>query len=310
MVREENRLMEKSRSMYSQDVPSNAFGKSERKPELIVTLNPGDPIPVHGSLAVPVEPFAAGFPQAFTVEDWRKLRLRTIEEGRKLYALLPGFVMEEDLDALEQLLLSLHDADGLYYGDEAVLMAARKTGYDGLMIFQPDTLICSSADVQAVKSMGADVVSLAHELSLEEVLAIAGKTDGLEVQIHGYYPVLSSRRKLLTAYGRTIGSSVIGEGQFSLQETTRPNRIPVLEQESGTVLFSPEPVQSLGQLPALLDAGIDRLRIDTRFLEPSDRNAALTAYQAVIDGGVAGMQLPGSDRTWRQQSAKTKEETQ
>lgn len=189
-------------------------------------------------------------------------------------------------------------------------MAARKTGYDGLMIFQPDTLICSSADVQAVKSMGADVVSLAHELSLEEVLAIAGKTDGLEVQIHGYYPVLSSRRKLLTAYGRTIGSSVIGEGQFSLQETTRPNRILVLEQQSGTVLFSPEPVQSLRQLPALLDAGIDRLRIDSRFLEPSDRNAALTAYQAVIDGGVAGMQLPGSDRTWRQQSVKTKEETQ
>ena len=210
MVREENRLMEKSRSMDSQGVPSNAFGKSERKPELIVTLNPGDPIPVHGSLAVPVEPFAAGFPQAFTVEDWRKLRLRTIEEGRKLYALLPGFVMEEDLDALEQLLLSLHDADGLYYGDEAVLMAARKTGYDGLMIFQPDTLICSSADVQAVKSMGADVVSLAHELSLEEVLAIAGRTDGLEVQIHGYYPVLSSRRKLLTAYGRTIGDRKSG----------------------------------------------------------------------------------------------------
>jgi len=32
--------------------------------------------------------------------------------------------------------------------------------------------------------------------------------------------------------------------------------------------------------------------------------------KAVIDGGVAGMQLPGSDRTWRQQSVKTKEETQ
>ncbi|WP_289221368.1 U32 family peptidase, partial [Faecalibaculum rodentium] len=197
-----------------------------------------------------------------------------------------------------------------HYGDEAVLMAARKTGYDGLMIFQPDTLICSSADVQAVKSMGADVVSLAHELSLEEVLAIAGKTDGLEVQIHGYYPVLSSRRKLLTAYGRTIGSSVIGEGQFSLQETTRPNRIPVLEQQSGTVLFSPEPVQSLRQLPALLDAGIDRLRIDSRFLEPSDRNAALITYLTLINGGLAPDRLSGSDRTWRQQSVKTKEETQ
>ena len=284
------------------------------KPELIVTLNKGDPVPETGSLAIPMEPFAAGFDRPFSVSDWKKLRQTTARRNQKLYVMFPGFVLEDQLEELTQLVAEIQDADGLYYGDEAVFMAAAQAGFGGTLIFQPDTLICSSADANAVRSMGADCVSLAHELSLEEVCRIAAHADGLEVQVQGYYPVLTSRRKLLSAYGEETRNMEIHEGLYQLQESTRDSFLPILEQKSGTVLFTPVPVQSLRQIPALLEAGISRFRLDSRFMDPEIRNLAIAACQAVLNGQdwrpvLDGKHLPGSDDIWGKETVKTKEET-
>lgn len=283
--------------------------KQNGSPELILVLNQPDPLRRDVSLAVPIAPFAQGYPAPFQAEEWPALRQTTRNSGQKLYAMLPGFIMEEQLPALDSLIRQLLDADGIYYGDEAVYMAAKAAGYEGLLIFQPDTLVCSSADVKTLQRMGADVVSLAHELSLEEVLQIVGKTGGLEIQIQGYYPVLTSRRRLSSAYGQETGNPRIGPGVFELQESTRSSWITVLEQEAGTVLFSPEAVSSLKQLPQLQAAGIDRMRIDSRFLTPEQRDRTVALCQAVLQGKAAEDDCIGSDAIWHRQSVKTKGES-
>lgn len=276
--------------------------------ELIVTLNAGDPIPELASIAVPLAPFAQGFERPYSLNDWQDLRAATRQTDQRLYAMIPGFVMEEQIPELEELLDQVQDADGIYYGDEAVLLSAEEKGYSGLLIFQPDTLVCSSADVNAIQQMGTPVVCLAHELSLDEVLSIAEHCGGLEVQIHGWYPVLTSRRKLLNAYAQETGCPTTGPGRFDLQESTRSSLLPVLEDEAGTVLFSPEAVNSTDQIGFLQDAGIRRFRIDSRFLSVRERDEAIQVYRNLIYGR-PGKELPGSQEIWGRKSVKTKGES-
>ncbi len=176
--------------------------------------------------------------------------------GMKLYINMLKLFMEEEMPLLDQFMETLRriEPDGIYYADEGVYESAEKYGLCGKLIYQPETLVTSTPDVRFYFDLGVQSVSLAHELSLDEILHIAKSEPAIEVLIHGYFSILYSRRPLVTNYLHHIGKEKEKDA-FSIVEQTRKEPMPIIEDETGTHVFSSVPINSYAQIRHLYEAG-------------------------------------------------------
>ena len=123
----------------------------------------------------------------------------------------------------------------------------------------------------------------------------------VEVLISGYFSILYSRRPLLTNYKNQIHSNQIQtDRMYTLIESTRTARMPILEDRFGTTIYSEAPIQSFKELPILKEHGLSRFRIDSLFFDDEWTIQVLQAYKTKGD-------LPGSNR-WYYQKTMTKKE--
>lgn len=228
----------------------------------------------------------------------------------KLYINLLRMVMDEDIPYIHQLLMTCKelDVDGIYYADEGVFFEAKEIGFENHLIYQPETLVTSSHDVSFYLGLGIQSVSLAHELSLDEILSIAKVNKNIEILIHGYFSILYSRRSLVSNYLNAINKkNVETKKRYDLIEQTRTDRMPILEDESGTHIFSECPIQSLNQIEELENAGITRFRIDSIFFDDDWTCEILDLYQLALTGILVDDD-ESSDRWYYQETIKKKED--
>lgn len=222
--------------------------------------------------------------------------------GLELYVNALKLMMEEDLAKASELLRLCRDLNvaGIYIADEGWIYLAQQISYQDHLIYQPETLITNHQDVQFYLDQGCKAVSLAHELSLEEIERIS-KVPGIEVLIHGHYSILYSRRPLVTNYCKAIGKKELHLKNLSIIESTRSDRMPIVEDTTGTHIFSAQPIQSLNQLEQMKQMGIQRFRIDSIFYDDNWTLGVLHAYQ---NNG----KLDGSDAWYSQKSILKKED--
>lgn len=214
------------------------------------------------------------------LDDLPKWIQRCKELDLKLFINCLAFCMEEELDLLRSTLYLLQDVDGIYYADEGVLYEALQLGMEDKLIYQPETLVASSADVSFYLEQGIQSVSLAHELSIEEIVSIAKETPNVEVLVSGYFSILYSRRPLITNYLNAIGSNVSYDGKpLELIEKTRMDRMPIVEDEKGTHVYSHCPIASFEEFEQLQEVGITRFRIDSIFLDDAYTCDIVKAYK-------------------------------
>lgn len=225
------------------------------------------------------------------------------EQGVLLYVNLLKMMMDEDLESVNSSLRVCKEVgvDGFYFADEGVLQIAKELDYERAGIYQPETLVANHLDAKFYMDQGIQAVSLAHELSLEEIHKIS-KTSGLEVLINGYFSILYSRRPLVTNY---LKQEKINKDQtsyhYDLIEQTRTDRMPIIQDETGTHIFSEQPIQSKAELDALQSFGISRFRIDSLFFNDEWTLSILNAYKG-------NEPMPGSDHWYHEQTIRKKEE--
>lgn len=241
------------------------------------------------------------------LKDWKNECRRLDME---LYINLTKFIMEEEIEELKNTLSFLKqvDVDGIYYGDEAVYYEAKQIGLENRLIYQPETLVTSFADVSFYEKLSLKAVSLAHELSLDEILMIASRSSLVEVLIHGYFSILYSRRPLVDNYLHHIDKEYSTQ-HYELIESTREERMPILQDNEGTYIFSSHPLQSFHELLALKEAGIRRFRIDSIFMEEEEVLQAAKAYRSILDQhqDPETISLKGSNRWYKEKTIKKKE---
>ncbi len=230
--------------------------------------------------------------------------------GLKLYINLLRMVMDEDLVSIRHLLTIFKklNIDGIYYADEGIFFEAKEIGMEDKLIYQPETLVTSSNDVNFYLNLGIQSVSLAHELSLEEILSIAKVNNNVEILVHGYFSILYSRRPLITNYLSAIQKNDVDSSlRYDLIEQTRNERMPILEDESGTHIFSEYPIQSLNQIQDMVDLGISRFRIDSIFFDDAWACEILELYNLALNGTLIADD-ESSDRWYHQETIKKKED--
>ena len=153
--------------------------------------------------------------------------------------------------------------------------------------------------------LGAKRVVLARELSLAEIAEIRAKTPPeleIETFCHGAMCVSYSGRCLLSNYmtGRDSNRGACAQPcryQYALMEEKRPGEyFPVFEDEKGTYILNSRDMCMIDHLDAVLDAGIDCLKIEGRAKSGYYAAIVTGAYRHVLDDVAAGRPV---DPVWR-----------
>lgn len=153
--------------------------------------------------------------------------------------------------------------------------------------------------------LGAGRVVLARELSLDEIREIRDKTPPaleLEAFAHGSMCVSYSGRCLLSNYmtGRDANRGACAQPcryQYALMEEKRPGEyFPVYEENGETFIMNSRDLCMIDHIPALLDAGLDSLKIEGRAKSAYYAAIITGAYRHAVDAALAGQPLDGA---WR-----------
>ncbi|MDO4466822.1 MAG: U32 family peptidase [Bacillota bacterium] len=222
--------------------------------------------------------------------------------GLKLFINAVKLFMEDEMDFVKEALsvCKEEDVDGIYFSDEGLLWEAKLLGLENKCIYQPETLVANHNDVKFYLEQGVQSVSLAHELSLEEIQKIASYTSNVEVLIHGYFSICYSRRPLVKNYLDAIGSEAPIK-KYDLIESTRSGRMPIVQDENGTHVYSEKPMSSIEELDVLKSAGIQRFRVDSIFKNDDWAVSVLNMYKHKLED------TEGSSHLYHQETILKKE---
>src|SRR3954465_15614553 len=228
--------------------------------------------------------------------------MRTLHRrGVKGFVTFNILVFEHELKAAAKTLAAIAEAgaDAIIVQDLGVLKMAREIAPD-LEIHGSTQMSITSADgVRLAQSLGAARVTLARELSLDEVRAIRAQTDcELEIFVHG---------ALCVAYsGQCFSSEAWGGRSANRGQCAQACRLPYElivdggQQPLGDAryLLSPGDLYALQQVPEIVDIGIASLKIEGRYKDADYVALATRAYRDAVDDAWEGRERridPGMD---------------
>ena len=211
--------------------------------------------------------------------------------GVKGFVTFNTLVFEHEWDEAGRVLASIAEAgaDAIIVQDVGILKLARAVA-PGLEIHASTQMSVTNADgVKLAQSLGASRVTLARELSLDEVRAIRAATDcELEIFVHG---------ALCVAYsGQCFSSEAWGGRSANRGQCAQACRLPYEMMVDGQpkpladarYLLSPGDLYALEQIPEIIGIGIAAIKIEGRYKD-SDYVALTTrAYRQAVDDAWAG----------------------
>ncbi|MGL5541131.1 MAG: peptidase U32 family protein [Erysipelotrichaceae bacterium] len=220
--------------------------------------------------------------------------VKTIHEaGLQAYLLMNKIYVEDELDDLRSTLAALQNVplDGIYFGDLGLAYEASLLNMSEKLIYNPDTLITNSQDVSFYLDAGFQLVTLSKEITYDSMQQIAQKNPGrVEVIIHGRLNMMHSKRPLLTNYDAFLNHELHLEhySDLTLMEENRDERMPIIEDEFGTHVFTGFSLASFKEINGLLASGVDHVRIENQFMTLEEQLETIDAYHQVINKEVDG----------------------
>ena len=215
--------------------------------------------------------------------------------GKKGYVTLNIYPFSDEYDRITDIAGKLDDmgADAFIISDLGVLMELKKQGLRAPIHISTQANTTSYQTVMAYKEFGAKRVNLARELSLDRIKEIQVKTKGhieTEVFIHGAVCFSYSGRCAVSDY-LTGHRANHGEckhpcrWRYYLMEETRPGEyMPVFEDERGLYLFNSKDLALFEFIPALMEAGVDAIKIEGRMKTIHYIATVVSFYRQVLDG--------------------------
>ncbi len=226
----------------------------------------------------------------FIISDFPALKALCAEFNAKSYLALNTIVYDSELKKMAQTVAAAKKVgfDAVICSDMAVVDACRKAD----MPFHISTQ-ASVSNYSAVKfyaGLGAKMIVLARELTLEQVRHITGKikADGLDVRIecfvHGAMCVAVSGRCFMSqeVFGRSANRGQCVQPCRRQYIITDPEENEELEIGTDYVM-SPKDLCAIEFLDVLIDAGISGFKIEGRSRSPEYVNTVTAAYRKAID---------------------------
>ncbi|MGM0900172.1 MAG: peptidase U32 family protein [Bacillota bacterium] len=267
-----------------------------KKPELLVTpTKVEDILPLieagADAFIIGEQKFGLRLAGEFNTDDVKKTIELAHSKGKKVYVAMNAIFHNEKIELLNDYIAFLKDvnADGIVFGDPAVLMAARETAPDMKLHWNTETTATNWYTCNYWGRKGAKRAVLARELSMDAIVEIKENAEvEIEVQVHGMTCMFQSKRSLLGNYFEYQGKALEIENRkeqrnMFLHDEERSNKYPIFEDENGTHIMSPNDICIIDELQEMVEAGVDSFKIDG-ILKDIDYLVAVTAlYRKAID---------------------------
>lgn len=204
----------------------------------------------------------------------------------KIYIAIDAFISEDDKTKLYSYMEFIKDlnVDGIYFHDLAIYEVARMYEIRDKLIYDGYSVMCNTLEAAYFLSRGIDGVVISRELTFKEANNIVTMIPSMiDMQIFGYLRMSYSRRKFIRNYMKEIGKPYIYEESknLSLIEEMRNYKMPIVEDQYGTRIYTDFILESMKEIPYLRN-NLRRGIIDTLFID--DENLILTIlreYQRV-----------------------------
>lgn len=232
----------------------------------------------------------------FDEEEMRKAIRFAHSLNKKVHVTVNIFPHNEDLKDLPDYLRFLADcqADAILVSDFGVFRIARQVVPTMPIHVSTQASNTNWSSVLGWEEMGASRVVLARELSLTEISEIRQKVKvELEAFVHGAMCISYSGRCLMSNYftGRDSNRGECAQPcrwKYNIVEEKRPNQyFPVEEDERGTYIFNSKDLCLLRHIPALVEAGLDSLKIEGRMKSVHYVATVVKVYREAIDSYAA-----------------------
>ena len=232
--------------------------------------------------------------------------------GVKVYVTCNTMPRNGEMDRLPAWLevIDAAGADGVILADLGAFQLAGKYAPRLKRHISTQAGITNYAAARAWHDLGADRVILARELSLDEVAQLRAKTPKtleIEAFVHGAMCVSYSGRCVLSNYmtGRDAQRGACAQPcryQYALMEEKRPGEyFPVFEENGETFILNSRDMCMIDHIPALLEAGVDSLKIEGRAKSAYYAGVITGAYRHGVDAALSGQPL---SPLWRDEVEK------
>jgi len=230
--------------------------------------------------------FTARAKVGFALEELPEAMRTLHRRGVRGFVTFNTLVFDHEIEEAAKTIAAIAEAgaDAIIVQDLGILKLARQIA-PGLELHGSTQMSVTSADgVRLAESLGATRVTLARELSLDEVRAIRAATDGeLEIFVHG---------ALCVAYsGQCFSSEAWGGRSANRGQCAQACRLPYEMMVDGErrplgdarYLLSPGDLFALRQVPEIVDIGIAALKIEGRYKDADYVALATHAYRQAVD---------------------------
>ncbi len=239
-------------------------------------------------IMVSLDGLSSSAAQKLTLEELDEA-IAEITSSQKQIAVLANLTLHEDLlDEVEATmgLLSKRDVSAIFFADPALYMMAKKFGITDRLVYDPETLMTSINDGTWWLERGIRGVSVSPLLTLEETKEICAGVEKAVVTIHGRTLMSRSYRKLLAAYKEKYGLETELEMNKDLRliEAKRTESMPVYEDETGTLIYSDDVLDSFDFIKQLLESDPMSLLITGSYLTIQEQVEAVRAYRRILNG--------------------------
>jgi U32 family peptidase len=228
----------------------------------------------------------------FGIDELRQARDLCRRWDKKIYLTLNAWLRPREFPDFEALLEELRplDLNAYIIGDPGVLARVRQVDPQRTLHLSTQANTTNAQSINFWAAAGVSRANLARELSLEEICAIRKQTScELEVFVHGAMCVAWSGRCLLSAAmtGREANRGLCAHPcrwGYALMEETRPGEyFPIEEDGLGTYVLNSRDLCLIEQVPQLVAAGVDSLKIEGRMKSVYYVAAVTRVYRAALD---------------------------
>jgi putative protease len=239
--------------------------------------------------------FTARAKVGFSIEELPEVMRTLHRRGVRGFVTFNTLVFDHETGEAARALAAIAEAgaDAVIVQDLGILKMAREIAPE-LEIHASTQMSVTSADgVRLAESLGASRVTLARELSLDEIRAIRAATAcELEIFVHG---------ALCVAYsGQCFSSEAWGGRSANRGQCAQACRLPYEMIVDGRLaplgdaryLLSPGDLFALRQVPEIVEIGIAALKIEGRYKDADYVALTTRAYRQAVDAAWAGQPAP------------------
>ena len=216
--------------------------------------------------------------------------------GKKVYVALNIYAYDEDYKEIEEEVKRLDEihADAIIAADGGIIDIIKKVAPNMPIHVSTQANTTSLNSCKFWKQNGAERVILARELSKDRIEHIMkNKSDDLEIEIfiHGAICFGYSGRCYLSQYLSDRGANCGDCSQpcrwqykITAEEVNTPGSIINIDyDEKGTYIFSSKDLCLINQIPAIIDMGVESLKIEGRLKTEYYLATVVRAYRQAID---------------------------